>query len=300
MRSRGRKTDRPFDWDDLRTALFLAREQSVRRAARALSVSHSTVLRRIAALEARAGVRLFDKLAEGYVMTAAGEEMFAAAKDLEEIVTGLERRVRGRDTQLSGAVRVTLPDPFLPLMVPILRAFGDEYPEIEVTISVGVGYADLAHREADLAIRTTPEPPPDLIGRRVAEAGVGIYGAASYLRGRKTRDLEALDWVGWEHGSEMAFARWMEKNVPNARVPIRVTHSWAIGAAVDAGAGVAIYPCAYGELRPGWKRVRLMEQVSAPMWLLSHRDLKTTARVRVLRDYLAVAIGKQRKVVEGR
>jgi DNA-binding transcriptional LysR family regulator len=300
MRSVGPKTDHPFSWDDLRTALFLARSGSIRKAARALDVSHSTVLRRIADLEKESGVRLFDKKPDGYELTIAGQDVFDTARSVEEIVTALERRVHGRDLQLSGSVRVTLPDPFVPFFVPILRAFGRKYPAIEVTVSVGTGYADLAQREADLAIRTAEEPPPDLVGRRVATAGVGIYGHASYLKGKKTKDPMALDWVGWDRGSDMAFAKWITKNVPDERIAIRMSHSWSVGAAVNAGAGVTVWPCIQGEVMAGWRRVKLMPDVSAPMWILSHRDLRTTARVRVLRDFLADAIAKQRKVIEGK
>jgi DNA-binding transcriptional LysR family regulator len=300
MRSVGPKTDHPLSWDDLRTALFLARSGSIRKAARALDVSHSTVLRRIADLEKESGVRLFDKKPDGYELTAAGQDVFDTARGVEEIVNALERRVHGRDLELSGPVRVTLPDPFVPFFVPILRAFRKKYPAIEVTVAVSTGYADLAQREADLAIRTADEPPPDLVGRRVAQAGVGIYGHVSYLKGKKTNDPMALDWVGWERGSEMAFANWITRNVPDDRVVIRVNQSWAVGAAVDAGAGVTLYPCIHGEVKAGWRRVRLLPDASAPMWILSHRDLRTTARVRVLRDYLADAIAKQRKIVEGK
>ena len=305
MRTRGAKSDRSrkaraFDWDDLRTALFLARGGSVRSAARALGVSHSTVLRRVAALEQRAGVRVFEKTPAGYELTAAGQDVFDTARELDEIVNGLERRVHGRDLRLSGPVRVTLPDPFLPALAPVFVELARAHPDISVTLSVGTSYADLAHREADVAVRAAEAPPPDLVGRRVIEAGVGVYGARSYLRGRSTRDLEALDWVGWEDGSSMAFARWMAAHVPRARIGLRVTHGWALRDAVDAGAGVAIVPCALGEGRAGWTRVRLEPAASAPVWILTHRDLRTTARVRVVRDFLADAIVARRRLFTGR
>ena len=298
MRSRGLKTDH-LDWDNLRTALFLARAGSVRSAARALGVSHSTVLRRIDALEESTGVRLFERSAEGYELTAAGQDVFDTAGALEEIVVGLERRVEGHDLRLSGAVRVTLPDPFLPVLLPAFRELGAAYPDITVTVAVDVGFADLAHREADVAIRIASEPPPDLVGRRLAVAGVAVYGAESYLGGRSTKDLEALDWVGWEADSRMAFAHWMRNNVPNARVGLRVSTAWGMRDAVDAGVGVAVFPCALGGVRPGWRCVHRIREASAPLWILTHKDLRTTARVRVVRDFLADAIVKKRAVIEG-
>ena len=295
----GLKTDH-IDWEDLRTALFLARAGSIRRAARALGVSHSTVLRRLDALEENTGVRLFDRKPDGYELTASGQDVFDTARSLEEIVVGLERRVQGHDLRLSGKVRVTLPDPFLPLLLPIFRDFGEEYPDITVTVDVDVGFANLAQREADVAIRIIDAPPPDLVGRRVATAAAAVYGSERYLDGRSTRDLEKLDWVGWEADSTMAFARWMRTHVPRARVGLRVNTAWGMRDAVDAGIGVSIFPCALGGTRPGWRRVHVIPETAAPLWILTHEDLRSTARVRVLRDYLAGRIVEKRPIIEGR
>jgi len=148
-------------------------------------------------------------------------------------------------------------------------------------------------------VRTTDAPPPDLIGVRVAVAACGIYGSADYLDGRATEDLEALDWVGWEHGSSMFFARWMAENVPRARVPLRVSAAWALREGIDAGAGVAIVPCALGETRTAWRRLRLVPEASAPLWILTHRDLRSTARVQVVREALAAALRRRRALLEG-
>jgi DNA-binding transcriptional LysR family regulator len=299
MRAAGPKIDH-LDWDDLRTALFLARAGSVRKAARGLGVSHSTVLRRLEALESSTGVRLFERKPDGYELTPAGQDVFDTAGALEEIVAGLERRVEGRDLRLAGAVRVTLPDPFLALLLPPLRELGAAQPDINVTVAVDVGYADLAHREADIAVRVASEPPPDLVGRRLVTAGVGVYGSEDYLRRRKTKDLGALDWVGWESDSQMAFERWRAKSFPEARVTLRASTAWAIRDAVDAGLGVSIFPCALGGTRPGWRCLRRIPEASAPLWVLTHADLRTTARVRLVRDALTDAMLAQRAVIEGR
>jgi DNA-binding transcriptional LysR family regulator len=299
MLSVGLKTDH-IDWADLRIALFLARAGSVRRAARDLGVSHSTILRRIEALEGSTGVKLFERKSEGYELTAAGQDVFDTAGVLEDAVLALERRVEGRDLQLAGAVRVTLPDPFLPILLPVLREFGATYPHIALTVGVEVAFADLAHREADVAIRIAQTPPPDLVGRRLALAGVAVYGAESYLADHSTNDLESLDWIGWEADSRMMFESWMRQNVPNARVGLRVSSAWGIRDAVDAGLGVSLFPCALGGIQRGWRRVRLIGEGSTPLWILTHKDLRTMARVRVLRDFLAHAIVKRRAIIEGR
>lgn len=263
-------------------------------------MSHSTILRRLHALEEAAGVRLFEHKADGYTATAAGQDVFDTACELEELVIGLHRRVAGRDLRLSGPVRVTLPDPFAPLLAPIFRDFSREHPGIDVTLMLGTGYVDMAHREADIAIRVDPEPPPDLVGHRICSAEIGIYGSRDYLDGRSTRRLEALDWIGWAPESAMFFARWTREKIPDERIAFRVSAGWGLRDAVDSGAGVAIMPCALGETRANWKRVKLVSGGAPPLWVLTHRDLRTTARVRILRDFLVDALRERRRVIEGR
>ena len=271
----------------------------MRGAARDLGVSHSTVLRRLHALEAAAGVRLFEQKADGYTVTPAGQDVFETACELEELVIGLHRRVAGRDLKLSGPVRVTLPDPYAPLLAPIMRDFSRAHPGIDVTLLLGTGYVDMAHREADIAIRVAADPPPDLIGHRICAAGVGIYGSKAYLKGRSTRRREALDWIGWAHDSQMFFARWTREHIPDERIALRLSAGWGLRDAVDAGTGVAIMPCGLGEAMPHWKRVELIGGAAAPLWVLTHRDLRTTARVGLLRDVLVDALRQRKDLIEG-
>lgn len=288
-----------MDWEDLKAALALARAGSVRQAARGLGVSHSTVLRRLRSLEKAMGVRLFQRTADGYEATPAGQDVFDTATRLEETVLGLERRVTGRDFRLSGPVRVTLPGPFAPLVLPILGDFAREHSGIEVTVSLDEHYVDLAHRAADVAIRAAPAPPPDLVGHRVCLAGVAVYGAADYLRDKTNRRLEELDWVGWDASSTMYFAEWTRKNAPAERVVLRVSAGREVQAAVDAGVGVAITASALGEVLPNWRRVVRVPEAAVPLWVLTHRDLRTTTRVRVLRDFVVAGLRKRRAVIEG-
>jgi DNA-binding transcriptional LysR family regulator len=133
--------------------------------------------------------------------------------------------------------------------------FREAYPEIALTVAVDVGFADLAKREADVAIRIIDAPPPDLVGRRIASAAAAVYGSENLSRGALERGkLEKLDWVGFETGSSMAFARWMDEHVPNERVTLRVNSAWGMRDAVDAGMGVGIFPCALGAVSPAWRR----------------------------------------------
>jgi DNA-binding transcriptional LysR family regulator len=277
-----------LEWDDLRFALLLARDGSVRGAARTLAVSHTTVLRRIASLEEAVGVRLFERRRDGYALTVAGQDVYDTARSLEDVIGALERRVEGRDVRPTGEVTMTCPDPLLSLVLPMVRELGAAYPDIRITIDAGATYRALERREADLALRIADEPTGDLVGLRLGFVGTAIYGAKSYLEGRKTDDLEALDWVTFEAGSRALFERWRESHAPASRVALRASTPWAIRDGVTAGLGVAIYPRVSGDDEPTWRRIRLLPRgAGAPLWLLTHRDLRTTARVRVVRDFIA-------------
>jgi DNA-binding transcriptional LysR family regulator len=106
--------------------------------------------------------------------------------------------------------------------------------------------------------------------------------------------------VRFEAGSTMFYESWIARHVPDARTALRASSAWALEAAVEAGIGVSIFPCATGDARPGWKRIRLLDVPPSPLWLLTHRDLRATARVRVLRDLIADAVIARRALFEGR
>ncbi|HJU30330.1 MAG TPA: LysR family transcriptional regulator, partial [Hyphomicrobiaceae bacterium] len=143
-------------WDDLRVLLAVARHGSLSGAARALGVNHSTVLRRVAALEAAIGTRLFDRLPGGYALTPAGDDMHMVAARLEEEIAAAQRRLAGRDAQPSGTVRVTTIDILALYVLPRhLTSFRAAYPGISIELVIAETPFSLTRREADVAIRAT-------------------------------------------------------------------------------------------------------------------------------------------------
>lgn len=143
-------------WDDLRTVLAIAQSGSLSGAARALGVSHATVFRRLGAIEERLGARLFERHRIGYTPTTAGEDVAAAAVRIEAEVTGIERRVAGRDLLPSGTVRVTTTDTLLQgLLSPVFADFRRSYPDIHLEVAVSNTLFSLSRREADVAVRPT-------------------------------------------------------------------------------------------------------------------------------------------------
>src|SRR5262245_10356663 len=136
------------DWADLPVVAAVARSGTLRGAARAIGVSHSTVLRRLTAAEVALGSALFVRRPDGlHELTPSGQDVFDTAEHLEELVTGMERRVQGRDLQLAGALHVTMPAMFLPVLWPDLATFADRYPQVDLSVTAGFVYADLAQRE---------------------------------------------------------------------------------------------------------------------------------------------------------
>lgn len=286
-----------MDWDDLRYLLAVARAGSLTDAARGLGVSYSTVSRRITALEEALGARLFERHAAGYELTPAGSEMLDSAQRMESEFLALSRRVEGRDSRLAGRLRVATTDALAAHFMPELALFARRYPEIEIDLLSTPAPAELAMRDAEVALLATDAPPARLVGRRLARLASALYASRDYLAERPDiEDLRSHLWVGWELGMQhIPAARWMRDHVPDARIVCRVSTGSALLAAVRAGLGISHLLCFLTEADDMLRRVRPPEpSLETGLWLLTHEDLSATGRVRVFLDFLAESIGSQR------
>jgi len=155
-----------MEWDDLRIVLAVSREGTLSGAARRLGVTHSTVFRRLGAIEEQIGVRLFERFRDGYVPTPAGETTAETAARLEDEVLTLERRLSGQDLRPSGVVRITTTDTLGTILMRHLQAMRALHPGIQFEVVISNAMANLTRREAEIAIRPTLEPPESLVGRR--------------------------------------------------------------------------------------------------------------------------------------
>ncbi len=289
------------NWDDHRFFLAIARECSVRRAAKSLGVSHSTVLRRITAFEDDLGVRLFERLPTGYFTTAAGEELLQSAQRIEEEAMAAGRRVAGRDNLLSGKLRVSLPGALAThLLMPDLVAFERENPEITLEFELTYIISDLAKREADVAIRLSNDPPGDLVGRRVLHMSSATYVSRQWLEKiGEGRALHGLKWVGF---SAVESSQWQEDSgFADLPMGISIEDPVARMEAVRAGAGMAILPCFMADGQRDLHRVPPgTVQPHKDVWVLTHKDLRNAARIRKFTDFMAEALRKNRNLLEGK
>lgn len=282
------------DWDDLRTFLAVARAGSLAEAARGLGVSYSTVSRRLAALEHGLGVRLFDRSGAAYALTREGSEMLESARRMEAEFEAVSRQVSGRDARLAGRVRIATTDALATAFMPELAAFTRRYPEIEIDLLSTPEPAELAMREAEVALLVTDRPPPTLVGRRLAVLPSALYASRDYLADHAAdAELATHLWVGWEDGmSHIPAARWLREEMPAARIACRVSSGTTLRAAVRAGVGIGHLLCFLADTDPVLVQLRPPEPaLETGLWLLTHEDLRTTGRVRVFLDSMAESIG---------
>ncbi len=289
-----------MDWDDIKIFLSLMRTGTVRAAAEKLAISHSTVARRIDAMETKLAVRLFDRLPTGYVVTPAGEDMLTVAQQVEDDLGGLERRILGHDKKLVGRVRVTMVDALaVGLLMPHLSAFTEKYPEIDLEVDVTYDIADLTSREADVALRFAQSPPELLIGRRLLTCATAPYASQDYLNQYDLKDPEQANWIGFS--DQGPTPPWVKKSdFPNLPVKGKFVSLMVQLEACKAGMGLGMLPCFLGDPDPALKRLSQPEpNANFVLWLLTHRDMRTNARIRTFTDFIATALKSHRPLLEG-
>lgn len=292
-----------MDWDDLRYVLALSRGGTLAKAASALAVTHTTVGRRLRAIESRLGVRLFDRTPDGFVCTTAGQELAAVGERMESDVLAVENRVRGRDAKLRGSLRVSTMDMLYCGFSELFGSFVQRYPHVELTVTTPLARVSLTRREADVALRLTNEPPEHLVGRKVGQVQFAVYAAESLVAqvGRGAA-LGAFPWIGWdERMNNRWFDEWMAVRAPGARVVIRFDDSGrARQRALQDGMGAHFMACFEGDALPGVVRIsERLEPFAHDLWLLTLRDLRRTSRVRAFMDHMSEAFAACERRLSG-
>lgn len=290
-----------MDWENVKFFLAVAREGSLAGAGRVLGVKHSTVLRRVAALEAGLGLKLFDRHPNGYMLTPVGREMLEAAVKVDEEMVGMERRLSGRDLRLHGTVRLATIGALVPWIADALSEFRRIYPAILVEVAISPNSVSLARHETDIAVRLSRNPPDSLVGRRIATLAYGIYAADGHpaMAGRGD-DLLQHDWVTYgDNRADLPQAQWIAANVPADRIVLRSNHTGMILASVKAGIGLSVLPCYLGDAEPGLARLGMTDLAGHDLWLLTHSDLRHIPRMRVVMDFLARELRRKRGLIEG-
>ena len=303
-----------LDWSDLRYALAVGATGSLAGAARQLGVNHTTVLRRLDALEARLGARLFERTRHGYHPTDAGALLLEQARRMADQADEIERRVMGRDRELTGLLRVTTAFVVMEHLLPQpLVAFARAYPGIEVEVVENANLLDLSRRhaddspnwtrrEADVALRLSAQVAEHLVGRPLGLTHCRVYA----LRGapdlpQSVQPMAALlrdvPWVAFERDAQSrVYDQWMRKHLAPTQVRLRVDIFNALAAVLRTGIGVGLLPTFMERRHP--ELVAISEpipELSVPVWMLTHPDLRQTARVRAFMQHVGDGIAAQLK-----
>lgn len=291
-----RTPPRPLDWNEVQTFVATAESGSIAGAARRLGVNHSTVLRRLAALESQLATRLFDRLPSGYALTAAGNGLAEHLAGLSEQLDAAQRRALGLDPAVRGPVRVSSSDVVVEaLLMPALARLRQRHPQVQVQLVMQPAFTALGRREADLAVLGADAAPAGLLARRVGHVETVLCASRRYLDAAglrpgllEPRDLRGQRWVGLDESYGFgAFDAWFERHVEPQRVVVRVDSLVGAADAVAAGLGVGALPRPLVASRPAL--VQLGDAVPGldqPVWVLMHPDLERTARARALFEHL--------------
>ncbi|MCA9533304.1 MAG: LysR family transcriptional regulator [Myxococcales bacterium] len=264
-----------MDWDDLALVLALTRGASLQRAADTLAVHHSTAFRRLQRAEEHAGQALFHRVGGGYAPTETGQVIAEHAARVEDELQGVQRSLEGREGVPRGRVRLTTVPSLVASILPALTRLSEQCPELTLELDATPDTRTLERGDADLALRPTAEPPPDLVGTRLTG-----MGWATYRRKSGRPKGERLLYVG----------RLAERDegtpVAGARSAIAVNTDSAMAECIAAGLGEGRLPCFVGDAHPKLVRVGAVEQTPIGLWLLSPAALRKSARVQATRARL--------------
>lgn len=292
-----------LDWDDLRFFLAIARHGSLSAAGKQLRVAQSTVGRRLASLESSLGVRLLNRTPDGYVATVAGGEVLAKAERLEAEALSLEREVGGRDTQMSGLVRVTCAESMAShVLAPCLAVLHRKHPDIMVELIPDARELSLSMREADVSVRLAQSSQHDLVVRRIGTMAFGLYASPAYLDGRGGPDFEAgcpgHHLVTQLNDIEDATQTgWLADLAPRARIAVQTSSHEAAVTATLHGGGLGCLACVRADREEGLVRLAVPVPVpSSGIWLVAHKDNRRNARIRAVLTHVTMAV----RALEGR
>ena len=291
-----------LEWNDLNVILAVARAGSLSGAARALGLNHSTIFRKINTIEEKTQVRFFERLAEGYRVTEAGETALRYAERIESEVHALSREVLGQDTRLQGNIRVTAPEGIAQNLAPKWFAeFCRINPGVTIEISGGSSAVDLSRREADVAIRATSKPPDASLGRKICDFRFAIYSSPQYLKHNKHKVIAEQNWsllqgtVDW-----LVPTIWKKKSHGERQIVFSSAASMSVLNACAEGLGFTLMPCYLADVDKRLQRIGdPIEALTIELWVLTHPDLRHTARVKALIVYLREQLEKEADLFAG-
>lgn len=282
------------DWNQLRAFLETAETGSLSAAARKLGQSQPTLSRQVAALELALGVTLFERVGKTMALTTTGQELLVHARVMGAAAHELGLAATGRSEEVAGVVSVATSDAVAAYLMPkILMHIRQAAPGIQVEVVASDGFSDLLRREADIAIRHVRPEQPELIGRLVRQSSACFYASESWVREhglpRTAEEAVQHDFIGMDRaGHYLQHMRSKGLQLSSANFRSYADNSVTYWEMVRQGLGIGAIMEEIARETPGM--VRVLEDVSPfqlPIWLVTHRELRTARRIRIVFDLLA-------------
>lgn len=290
-----------IDWDNVRHFLEVVRSGSVSKASENLGVNQTTVSRRVTALESQLGKKLFERSINGWMITPVGEQLISSADHMSEEVHNIERYVMADSQELRGRLRLTVGDICTQqLAMPTIQSFVAKYPDVEIEIIATSDALDLTAFEADIALRQTDIPPQNLVGKRITQFAYAVYGSKTILdafnSGVSGDEITCITWLG----DGTARPAWIERSFPKTSRIYRTSNLGVMQQMARQSIGIAQLPCALGDLDQDLHRIPVhYVEPGWGLWVLSHANLRTTARVRIFKNLLVTDLEKKKHLIEG-
>ncbi len=283
-----------FDWNRARAFLVTAEEGSLSAAARALDMTQPTLGRQVTLLEQELGIALFERGARGLELTPNGLALVEYVRAMGDAASDLSLMASGQSQSLQGNICISATEVAAAYVLPsIIQRLRQMQPDIYIELIASKSVSDLKRREADIALRAFRPTQPDLIAKKLRDVAVHLYAARSYLDSlgnpMSPDDLSKADFIGFDHTDMLmkAFSELGLKLTPRNFPVIAENHivQWEL---VKQGVGIGVMPQEIGDAEPLVERaLPTLEPLASDLWLVTHRELKTNRRVRMVFDYLA-------------
>lgn len=283
-----------LDWNQLRAFLETAETGSLSAAARKLGLTQPTLSRQVAAIEQRMGVTLFERVGKAMALTPTGLDLLEHARAMGAAAQALGVAASGRSQAVGGVVSVSASDAVASyLLPPLVRRLREQEPGISIEVIPSNAFSDLLRREADIAIRHAKPEQPELIARLIRDASACFYASEDWVRThghpRSADDAAALPFVGSDRsGQYLGYLRQHGLPLTEANFSCYADHTVAHWALVRQGMGIGAMIDEIAQATPGI--VRVLDDVPPvifPIWLVTHRELRTARRIRVVFEALA-------------
>jgi len=286
-----------FDWNRAKAFLATAEEGTLSGAARVLGLAQPTLGRQVTALEHELGVVLFERIGHELILTPSGVALLEQIKIMADAATNMSLIANGQSQEIEGSVCISASEVHAAYWLgPILRKLRQAEPKIAIEVVSTNSVSDLQRREADIAIRNFRPTQPDLIAKKIGNIYAHLYAHKSYLarlpQPLEKKTLDQADFVSFEN-TDILLNSLVNLGFPltKSNFPL-VTNSYMTHwAYVKQGLGIGMMPEDIGDNEPNMVRVLPdTEHFESPIWLTTHRELKTNRRVRAVFDLLALEL----------